>query len=52
MPVCAFVGTGDSPEVRWLKDLGVTAFIIASDQTFLRRAALAAISEFEGLKAK
>ncbi|MGZ3272495.1 MAG: aldolase/citrate lyase family protein, partial [Caulobacteraceae bacterium] len=51
MPVCAFVGSGDSPEVRWLKDLGVTAFIIASDQTFLRRAALAAIAEFQGLKA-
>jgi 2-keto-3-deoxy-L-rhamnonate aldolase RhmA len=49
-PVCAFVGAGDSPEVRWLKSLGVSAFIIASDQTFLRRAALAARAEFEGLK--
>ena len=50
MPVCAFVGAGDSPEARWLKGLGVTAFIIASDQTFLRRAALAARAEFEALK--
>jgi 2-keto-3-deoxy-L-rhamnonate aldolase RhmA len=49
-PVCAFVGAGDSPEVRWLKDLGVNAFIIASDQTFMRRAGLAALKEFEGLK--
>ena len=51
MPVCAFVGTGDSPEVRWLRSLGVSAFIIASDQTFLRRAALAARAEFDAFKA-
>ncbi len=37
-PLCAHVGDVQSTEARWLKERGVTAFIVASDQGLLRRA--------------
>ena len=45
MPVCAMVG--GAGESGWLSELGVTAFIVASDQAFMRRAAAAALQEFK-----
>ncbi len=42
--VCAMVG--GAAETGWLKELGVTAFIVSSDQGFMRRAAAQALAEF------
>jgi 2-keto-3-deoxy-L-rhamnonate aldolase RhmA len=44
VPVCAMVG--GAAESSALAALGVTAFIVASDQAFMRRAATAALQEF------
>jgi 2-keto-3-deoxy-L-rhamnonate aldolase RhmA len=45
VPVCAMVG--GAAESGPLAELGVTAFIVASDQAFMRRAASAALQEFK-----
>jgi 2-keto-3-deoxy-L-rhamnonate aldolase RhmA len=50
MPICAMVG--GAAESSWLAELGVTAFIVASDQAFMRRAASAALQEFKASQAK
>jgi 2-keto-3-deoxy-L-rhamnonate aldolase RhmA len=42
--LCAMVG--QTADASWLKELGATAFIISSDQGFMRQAASAALSEF------
>jgi 2-keto-3-deoxy-L-rhamnonate aldolase RhmA len=43
-PLLAHVGSIDAADARWLRDRGVTAFIIASDQGLMRQAALANLS--------
>jgi 2-keto-3-deoxy-L-rhamnonate aldolase RhmA len=43
-PLCAMVG--QVADAQWLRELGATAFIVSSDQGFLRQAAAAALSEF------
>jgi 2-keto-3-deoxy-L-rhamnonate aldolase RhmA len=45
--VCAMTAGGD--DARWLKGLGVTAMIVASDQGFMRQAAARTLSEFQDL---
>lgn len=45
--VCAMTAGGD--DANWLKDLGVTGMIVASDQAFMRQAAGRALTEFRGL---
>lgn len=47
--VCAMTPGGD--DARWLKDLGVTAMIVASDQAFMRQAASRVVDEFRDLAA-
>jgi len=42
--LCAMVGR--AAETPWLRELGVTAFIVSSDQGFLRQAAAQALAEF------
>jgi 2-keto-3-deoxy-L-rhamnonate aldolase RhmA len=43
-PLCAMVG--QTADARWLKELGATAFIVSSDQGFMRQAASAALTDF------
>lgn len=45
-PLCAHVSGLASPETDWLKSLGVTAFIVSSDQGLMRRAAASALADF------
>jgi 2-keto-3-deoxy-L-rhamnonate aldolase RhmA len=47
--LCAHVDRIDSPDVAWLRSLGVSAFIVASDQGFMRRAALQTLADFRSL---
>jgi 2-keto-3-deoxy-L-rhamnonate aldolase RhmA len=47
--LCAHVDRIDSPDVAWLRSLGVTAFIVASDQGLMRRAALQTLTAFRAL---
>jgi staphyloferrin B biosynthesis citrate synthase len=49
-PVCAHVGKLDSPEVAWLRSIGVTAFILSTDQGLMRTAAMQAVAQFKGLR--
>jgi 2-keto-3-deoxy-L-rhamnonate aldolase RhmA len=44
--LCAHVDRIDSPDVAWLRTLGVTAFIVSSDQGLMRRAALQTVAAF------
>jgi 2-keto-3-deoxy-L-rhamnonate aldolase RhmA len=46
-PIAVFVGT--TKEAAWLKDFGATTFLVGSDQSFLRRAAGAALGELQTL---
>lgn len=48
--LCAMVAT--AAESAWLAELGVSAFIVASDQAFMRRAAAAALDEFRNAWAR
>ncbi len=48
-PVCVFVG--GLPEASWLRDEGATAFVVASDQSFMRKAAAQALTEIRSLDA-
>jgi 2-keto-3-deoxy-L-rhamnonate aldolase RhmA len=52
MALCAHVDRIDSPDVAWLRSLGVTAFIVASDQGLMRRAALQTLTAFRALAAR
>jgi 2-keto-3-deoxy-L-rhamnonate aldolase RhmA len=45
MPLLAHVGTIDAQDAEWLREQGVTAFIVASDQGFMRQAALANLTK-------
>jgi 2-keto-3-deoxy-L-rhamnonate aldolase RhmA len=47
--LCAHVDRSESPDVAWLRSLGVTAFIVASDQGLMRRAALQTLAAFRAL---
>lgn len=49
-PMCAHVGRLDSPDVAWLRSLGVTAFVVSSDQGLLRDAASQARAQFESIR--
>lgn len=42
--VCAMIGR--SQDAPWLRELGITAFIVSTDQGFLRQAAQAALAGF------
>jgi 2-keto-3-deoxy-L-rhamnonate aldolase RhmA len=44
--LCAHVDRADSPDVAWLRGLGVSAFIVSSDQGLMRRAAMQAVAAF------
>lgn len=44
--ICAHVDRADSPDVAWLKSLGVSAFVVASDQGLLKRAAMQVVAAF------
>ena len=46
-PVCVFVG--GQAEASWLRDQGATAFVVASDQSFMRKAAAQALAELRSL---
>jgi 2-keto-3-deoxy-L-rhamnonate aldolase RhmA len=48
-PMCAHVGQLDSPDVAWLRALGVSAFVVSSDQGLLRAAALQTVARFRSL---
>ena len=48
-PVCVFVGGKD--EAAWLQSEGATAFVVSSDQGFLRKAAAQALGEMRVLSA-
>lgn len=47
--VSAMTAGGD--DAAWLRDLGATALIVASDQAFLRQAATSTLNEFRQLQA-
>jgi 2-keto-3-deoxy-L-rhamnonate aldolase RhmA len=49
-PLCAHVGRLDSPEVAWLRELGVSVFILSSDQGLMRSAASQALEQFKALR--
>ena len=46
-PICVFVG--GQAEASWLRDQGATAFVVASDQGFMRKAAAQALAEIRSL---
>ncbi len=46
-PVCVFVG--GVAEATWLKEQGASAFVVASDQGFMRRAAASALADIGAL---
>jgi 2-keto-3-deoxy-L-rhamnonate aldolase RhmA len=48
-PICVFVG-GEA-EASWLRDQGATAFVVASDQSFMRKAAAQALAGVRALAA-
>ena len=48
-PVCVFVG--GQAEASWLRDQGATAFVVASDQSFIRKAGAQALAEMRSLGA-
>jgi 2-keto-3-deoxy-L-rhamnonate aldolase RhmA len=45
--VCAMTPGG--ADARWLKELGISAFIVSSDQGLMRQAALRTLAEFQDL---
>ncbi len=47
--LCAHVDRIDSPDVAWLRSIGVSAFIVSSDQGLQRRAALQTLADFRAL---
>jgi 2-keto-3-deoxy-L-rhamnonate aldolase RhmA len=46
-PLCAHLGAVGTEDARWLRGLGVSAFIVGSDQGLLRRAGAQAVADFE-----
>jgi staphyloferrin B biosynthesis citrate synthase len=49
IPLVAYVGAIDAAEVSYLREVGVTAFAVSSEQGLMRSAASAAVSEFRAL---
>ncbi len=49
-PVCVFVGGPE--EAGWLRDQGATAFVVGSDQGFIRKAGAQVLSEIRSLGTK
>jgi 2-keto-3-deoxy-L-rhamnonate aldolase RhmA len=49
-PVCAHVGSVSPDEIGWLSGLGVSAFIVSSDQGLMRQAGAQILDQFEALK--
>lgn len=47
VPLIAHVGSGSDPDIARLSDAGVSAFLVSSDQGFLRQGALAARKAFD-----
>jgi staphyloferrin B biosynthesis citrate synthase len=47
VPLAAVVPAMSSDEAKWLIDLGVTAMMVLSDQSFMRNAAATALGEFK-----
>lgn len=45
--LCAHVDRTDSPDVAWLRGLGVSVFVVSSDQGLMRRAAMQAVADFQ-----
>jgi staphyloferrin B biosynthesis citrate synthase len=48
-PLCAHVGKVDSDETTWLRSIGVTAFVVGTDQNYLRRIAAGELAAFRKL---
>lgn len=48
-PLCAHAGRIDTAELRWLRGLGISCFIVGSDQGYLRSAAAEAQVRFREL---
>lgn len=46
-PICVFAA--GTKEAAWLKEMGATAFVVSSDQGFMRRAAAQAVQEIGAL---
>lgn len=44
--MCAHVDRTESPDVAWLRGLGVSVFVVSSDQGLMKRAAVQAIADF------
>lgn len=49
-PLCAHVGDVMGDDARWLRGLGVSAFIVVSDQGLLRRCGAQILADFEALR--
>jgi 2-keto-3-deoxy-L-rhamnonate aldolase RhmA len=49
VPLIAYVGSLDATEVSYLREVGVTAFAVSSEQGLMRAAASAAVSDFRAL---
>jgi staphyloferrin B biosynthesis citrate synthase len=49
VPLIAYVGSLDAAEISYLRDVGVTAFAVSSEQGLMRTAASAAVSDFRAL---
>ena len=47
MPICVFVG--NKAEASWLQEVGATAFVVSSDQGFIRRAGAQALADIKSL---
>lgn len=50
-PISAVVQSLDSDEAKWLADLGVTAMMVATDQSFMRQTAAAVLAQFRAMTA-
>jgi 2-keto-3-deoxy-L-rhamnonate aldolase RhmA len=48
-PLCAHVGPAGMTEAEWLREQGVSAFIVASDQGLMRRGGAQALADFGAL---
>ena len=47
-PICVFAG--NAAEAAWLKDFGASAFVVSSDQGFMRRGAAQALQDVRALR--
>jgi 2-keto-3-deoxy-L-rhamnonate aldolase RhmA len=47
-PLCAYIAYPDAREVEWLRSLGVTTFLVSSEQGLMRHAAADAVAVLRG----